>query len=382
MGYLHVEVDAASSAKKHAAACGDVWTIERTPEATTILLSDGLGSGVKAAVAARMAVSRMTELLRRGFSIRQAFSRVVHTMHEARGTDLPYAVLSAVRLLNTGEATIFSYEMPTPLYLTRNAAVPLQMRTIALETELVGEAGLFLEPGEGIMLMSDGITQAGMGKTIKLGWDTEGVRRFLDKCRSGGHPMNEMARLVHDQARIYWEGPFGDDCTALLARVRTGIVINILTGPPSDQRLDGAIAGRFLQMPGMHIVCGATTAQIVARRLGKPVGMEPSPQSLIAPPAYRLEGVDLVTEGAVTLNQVFNILEADPVEYEPDTGVTQLCQALRSADRINILIGRTANVGHADIAFRQRGILPRTAIIPLLIERLRATGKLVVPEWF
>lgn len=382
MGYLHVEVDAASSAKKHAAACGDVWTIERTPEATTILLSDGLGSGVKAAVAARMAVSRMTELLRRGFSIRQAFSRVVHTMHEARGTDLPYAVLSAVRLLNTGEATIFSYEMPTPLYLTRNAAVPLQMRTIALETELVGEAGLFLEPGEGIMLMSDGITQAGMGKTIKLGWDTEGVRRFLDKCRSGGHPMNEMARLVHDQARIYWEGPFGDDCTALLARVRAGIVINILTGPPSDQRLDGAIAGRFLQMPGMHIVCGATTAQIVARRLGKPVGMEPSPQSLIAPPAYRLEGVDLVTEGAVTLNQVFNILEADPVEYEPDTGVTQLCQALRSADRINILIGRTANVGHADIAFRQRGILPRTAIIPLLIERLRATGKLVVPEWF
>ncbi|HQG29238.1 MAG TPA: SpoIIE family protein phosphatase, partial [Candidatus Ozemobacteraceae bacterium] len=132
MGYLHVEVDAASSAKKRAAACGDVWSVERTPEATTILLSDGLGSGVKAAVAARMAVSRMTELLRRGFSMRQAFSRVVHTMHEARGTDLPYAVLSAIRLLNTGEATVLSYEMPTPLYLTRNAAVALQMRTIAL----------------------------------------------------------------------------------------------------------------------------------------------------------------------------------------------------------------------------------------------------------
>ncbi len=382
MGYLHVEVDAASSAKKRAAACGDVWSVERTPEASTILLSDGLGSGVKAAVAARMAVSRMTELLRRGFSIRQAFSRVVHTMHEARGTDLPYAVLSAIRLLNTGEATVLSYEMPTPLYLTRNAAVPLQMRTITLETELVGETGLFLEPGEGIMLMSDGITQAGIGKTVKLGWRTEGVLRFLDECRSGGHSMSEMARLVHDQARTYWEGPFGDDCTTLLARVRSGIVINIFTGPPADQRLDGEIAGRFLRMPGMHIVCGATTAQIVARRLGKPIGMEPAPQSLIAPPAYRLEGVDLVTEGAVTLNQVFNILEADPVEYEPDTGVTQLCQALRSADRINILIGRTANVGHADIAFRQRGILPRTAVLPLLIERLRATGKLVVPEWF
>lgn len=381
MEYLHVEVDAASSAKKRAAACGDVWSVVRTPEATTILLSDGLGSGVKASVAARMAVSRMIELLRRGFSMRQAFSRVVHTMHEARGTDLPYAVLSAIRLLNTGEATVLSYEMPTPLYLTRNAAGPLQMRTIALETELIGETGLFLEPGEGIMLMSDGITQAGIGKTVKLGWSTEGVRRYLDECRAEGRSMDEMARLVHDQARIYWEGPFGDDCTTLLARVRTGIVINIFTGPPADQRLDGETAGRFLQMPGMHIVCGATTAQIVARRLGRPLGMEPAGQSLIAPPAYRLEGVDLVTEGAVTLNQVFNIFEADPVEYEPDTGVTQLCQALRSADRINILIGRAANAGHEDIAFRQRGIMHRSAIINLLIERLRAAGKLVVPEW-
>lgn len=380
MGYLHVEVDAASSAKKRAAACGDVWSVERTPEATTVLLSDGLGSGVKAAVAARMAVSRMTELLRRGFSIRQAFSRVVHTMHEARGTDLPYAVLSAIRLLNTGEATVLSYEMPTPLYLTRNAAVPLQMRTITLDTELVGETGLFLEPGEGILLMSDGITQAGIGKTIKLGWTTEGVRRFLDECRSGGEPMEAMARLVHDKARQYWEGPFGDDCTALLARMRNGIIVNILTGPPADPRLDGEVAGRFLQMPGMHVVCGGTTARIVARRLGRPLDMEPSPQSLIAPPAYRLEGVDLVTEGAVTLNQVFNILDADPVDYEPDTGVTQLCRALRSADRINILVGTADNAGHADIAFRQRGIMRRSVIVELLVERLRAAGKLVVPE--
>ncbi|HQG29239.1 MAG TPA: hypothetical protein PLY73_11880, partial [Candidatus Ozemobacteraceae bacterium] len=95
------------------------------------------------------------------------------------------------------------------------------------------------EPGEGIMLMSDGITQAGIGKTIKLGWSTEGVRRYLDECRAEGRSMSEMAGLVHDQARIYWEGPFGDDCTTLLARVRTGIVINIFTGPPADQRLDG-----------------------------------------------------------------------------------------------------------------------------------------------
>jgi len=259
--------------------------------------------------------------------------------------------------------------------------IPLQMRTITLETELIGEASLFLEPGEGIMLMSDGITQAGMGKGLRLGWTTEGVRRYLDDCRSDGLPMENIARLVHDQARTYWKGPFGDDCTTLLARVRPGIVINIFTGPPSDKHLDGEVAGRFLQMAGMHIVCGGTSAQIVAKRLGKPIQMEPNAQSLIAPPAYRLEGIDLVTEGAVTLNQVFNIFDADPTEYEPDTGVTQLCQALRTADRINILIGRAANTGHADIAFRQRGIMPRTAIMPLLIDRLRAAGKLVVSEW-
>jgi hypothetical protein len=141
------------------------------------------------------------------------------------------------------------------------------------------------------------------------------------------------------------------------------------------------LVGRFLQSEGRKVVCGATTAKIVGQRLGVSLEVEQS-ESLIAPPTYRLKGVDLVTEGAVTLNQAYNILDEDPTEYEEESGVTHLCDLLHGADRVNIFLGMARNPASGDIAFRQQGILPRIKVVPLLAERLRQQGKLVVVEKF
>jgi len=103
----------------------------------------------------------------------------------------------------------------------------------------------------------------------------------------------------------------------------------------------------------------------------------PANSSLIAPPGYRLEGIDLVTEGAVTLNQLFSILDADPDHFEPDSSVTRLYDAISSADRINFIVGGSSNLGHADIAFKQQGIMPRHKAIELLAQKLRSEGRLV-----
>lgn len=379
--YLHIEVDAIQTSKKPDTPCGDVWLAERTTESTTVILADGIGSGVKANICATMAASRLQELLRRGFSLRQAFSSLVRTMHEARGTDLPYAVFSVIRLLNDGEATALTYEMPNPLLLGPQGASIIQQRTFTLESEIIGEANLFLEPGEGLMIMSDGITQAGMGCGLRLGWTSEGVNSFVEDCLNERVPLKHIPQAVHNQARDYWGGTRGDDCSVVLAHCRRGEILNVLTGPPLDRNRDPEFAGLFLGREGRKVVCGATTARIVAKRLGKPLGVDQDTRSAIAPPQYFLDGVDLVTEGAVTLTQVFNILGADPTSFEPDTGVTNLCELLRRADRINFIVGRASNEGHADISFRQRGIIPRTTLVPLLAERLRQDGKLVVVEF-
>ncbi len=380
--YLHVEITASQSPKKAGTPCGDVWQAERTPEATTLVLADGIGSGVKANLYATMATSRLLELLRCGFSLRQAFASIVRTMHEVRGTDLPYAVLSVARILNHGEATVLTYEIPAPLLLGPHGATVVPQRTFTLEHEVIGEANLFLEPGDGLMLISDGITQAGLGCGLRHGWTLDGVRRFVTECRLEGRAPAQVGAAVHDQARVHWQGQRGDDCSVVLAHCRHGRVLNIMSGPPLDAGQDMVIANRFLNQAGAKVVCGATTARVVARHLGQPVTVEPEPRSNIAPPQYHLAGVDLVTEGAITLNQAFNILEANPESYEPDTGVTRLCEMMRDADRINFFVGRAVNQGHDDIAFRQRGILPRTTLIPLLAEQLRALGKLVVTDMY
>jgi len=102
---------------------------------------------------------------------------------------------------------------------------------------------------------------------------------------------------------------------------------------------------------------------------------------MIAPPSYFIEGIDLVTEGTVTLNQVYNILDEDPRNYEETSGVTELCNYLRAADRINIFMGLAANPASESISFRQKGVLSRHNIVPLLVEKLRRQNKLVVLKY-
>jgi len=116
---------------------------------------------------------------------------------------------------------------------------------------------------------------------------------------------------------------------------------------------------------------------MVARETGVEVEIEQNPTSLIAPPRYAIEQIDLVTEGAVTLNQAYNLLSEDVDRLKEDSGVTELCLLLNVADRVNFLVGDASNQGSDDIAFRQRGVLTRRVLIPLFVEKLRQMGKLV-----
>lgn len=369
------------SSKTPLAPCGDFVRYERTPTATTVVCADGIGSGIKANTAAVMCVSRLFELLAADFSLREAFASVARTMTAAMGSDLPFVAFTTARLHTDGRVTVLSYESPPPIYTTRQRrAHVLQQRMFTLDQAVVGEAHCHLEPGETLMLFSDGITQAGLGAGLPEGWTIDGVCRYVNQLLAEGVPLPDLPESVHGEARRLWASVKGDDCTAVLARCRWGEVINILTGPPNNPNDDAAVVRRFLQLPGDKIVCGATTSKVVARVSGGRLEVEQNLSSAIAPPSYRLAGIDLVTEGAVTLNQVYNIYDEDPTRYEEYTGVTRLCELLRSADRINLLVGQARNVAEGDISFRQQGILPRSKIVPLLTEKLRAAGKLVVVE--
>jgi len=381
MGYIHVEIETQQSSKKPGSTCGDVVAFERTPSSTTIVVSDGLGHGIKANIAATMCVSRLLELFRGGFSLRVGFANMTKTMNESRGTDLPYAVFTVARILNDGTTTVLSYDMPAPIFISPRLASVLPQRTLSLENSLIGETNCHLEPGEGILIVSDGITQAGMGTSFRLGWEIEGVCRYTNTCLLDGVLPREIPQYVHYRALEIWGRVAGDDCTVNLALSRWGKTVNILTGPASDRSQDDNIVSKFLLAEGTKVVCGGTTAAIVARHRGIKLAVDDDHQSMVAPPKYVIDGIDLVTEGAVTLNQVYNVLDEDPSVFEEDNAVTEMVELLRNADRINFLVGIARNPASDNIAFRQRGILTRTQIVPLLADKLRKTGKLVVIDY-
>jgi hypothetical protein len=378
-GYVHVEVETVQTSKKPGAPCGDVVGCDRTPAATTIVCADGIGSGIRARIAAQMCVSRLLELLRLGFSLRQAFAAVVRTMQQNRDPSRPFAAFTVARMLNDGMATVLAYEAPPAILVSRRLASLLMARSVELGGAVALESDCYLAPNDGLLITSDGITQAGLGHGLPEGWRSEGVVRYVNHCLTDGRTPREIPEHVHREARRQWVVG-GDDCTAVMALCRRGQIVNILTGPPCHRSQDAAFVGRFMQAEGLKIICGGTTAEIVARVLGVHMGVEQSAQSLVAPPRYKIEGVDLVTEGAVTLNQVYNLLDEDLCNLTEDSGVTELCALLQVADRVNILMGTARSQAVGDISFRQCGILGREAIVPLIADRLRATGKLVVME--
>jgi hypothetical protein len=405
MNYLHVELLTAQSSKHPGTPCGDLVSVERNPVGATFLLTDGLGHGIRANISATFHSSLLLERVRGGASVRQAFADTVAILDHARGTDLPWAALSLAHFLPNGDATILAYEMPSPILIHGRHAQILPMRAIKTESGVLGEIHCVCRPGDSLLLVSDGITQAGLGQKMATisgpvsfqnrrfgngngpipslanmsneGWMIDGVLREINLKLAEGMSVTNIAEHIHHKARQHWGREAGDDCTAMLMRCREGITANLFTGPPSTPKKDIQTVREFVQSEGFHIICGASTAQIAARELRRSLDVEQDATSLISPPGYRIAGMDLVTEGAVCLNQLYNIIDAPPEKFEQKNPVTELHTLLSVSDRVRFWVGAAVNPAGESIIFQQQGILHRRQIIPLLAEKLREKGKLV-----
>ncbi|OFX68676.1 MAG: hypothetical protein A2X12_05630 [Bacteroidetes bacterium GWE2_29_8] len=376
--YIHTDIFAVQSSKKIDQPCGDAYGTFRDEVATNIVLADGLGSGIKAHIAANMCVSRIIGLIRMGMSLRDVFKAVSSTMDKAWGTGAPFSVFTIARILNNGQTTILIYEMPPPLLVNKNHAQLLPTRIYTQGKAIVRESNCIIDKGEGLLLLSDGITQSGIGKYFTSGWDVDGVKSFLlsylPRERVDG---STITRLVHDQAKSYWPEGKGDDCSVILALNRRGVIVNLLSGPPFMKSDDVDWVNHFMQTEGIHIISGGSTAMITAKINNKQLEVNKS-ENHITPPSYKLNGIELVTEGMVTLNQVFHLLDEDPDKYPQDSPASNLAYFLKVADRVNIWLGKAENLNEGSIEFKQQGLLNRGKIIKKIIEKLREQGKLVV----
>ena len=323
-GYLHVEVQMTQTPKRAGEPCGDVVVSERNEAHTTLACVDGVGSGMKARIAARMCASRLCGLLQNGFSLREAFTAVAETMNQWRDPAKPYAAFTVARIRNDGVATSLSYDAPPPLLVS-----PRQATAAGRQTTAMGQG-----PGD-----RDRESVVARRRTVAdERWDHAGrasahsippdgaTREWLGMC-SNALVRGRRCRRCRDSST-----PKRSDCgirPVMTARPRWPIAAPVASSRcspvlPSQEQLDGDAVRQFMELPGTKVVCGGTTAEIVARWLGQQVEVSDDAISMVAPPRYDIAGIDLVTEGAVTLNQTYNLFDADVSQLRDRSGVTAL----------------------------------------------------------
>jgi len=379
--YQHIDIISNQKSKILGSANGDVFYTERFSQHTTIILCDGKGHGIKAHFAATMNISYLSKLLQSGFSLRQAFDNLVKFLMRAGSNDEHYAVFSMMRIHNDGMVNILSYSMPAPIFISTLGAKILNLREIEADNTIINEANCYIKNGEGIMLMTDGITQAGIGRGLDWGWKSEGVCKFINSnyIKKDIDFIKLSDDIINEVYNINGKN-FYDDTTNIIVFARTSNVCNIITGPPSEKKNDISIIRKFMSSDGSKVVCGGTTANVICNVMNTNLGYKTEQISTYTPPEFEIKNIDLATEGAITLNQLYNLIDENRELMNNDSPVTKLYDKLMAADKIIFWLGINNPIDEMTLDFIQMGLKSRKHIVPLLADKLKSIGKLVIIE--
>ena len=201
------------------------------------------------------------------------------------------------------------------------------------------------------MMFSDGVTQSGLGKSLPLGWRIDGVRKFIQEeiKKNPDISSRELSRAIVQKACSLDGLSAKDDITCVVVYIRKPRQTLIVTGPPFTKEADAILGEKIAAFNGKKIVSGGTTAQIVARLFNKKLSIDLSCWSKDVPPASKMEGIDLVTEGMLTLSRVATILEKklNPAEL-PNDPARKFVEILLDSDQVYFLVGTKINEAHQD----------------------------------
>lgn len=360
--------------------CGDKVEIYKTDKRLIAVLSDGLGSGVKANILATLTSKIMITMLEKGASILETIDTIIQTLPVCNVRKIGYSTFTVVDIDEHLNAKIIEFDNP-PLFIMRHHEImPIDKQKITSSGKNVWISELKLQIGDALTLCSDGVVHAGVGHLLNHGWEWHHVADFLTEQETvSAEKLNR--RLIETCNKLYNELP-GDDTTALTICIRRPESLQILSGPPELQSKDAETIKHFMKQPGKKIVCGGTAANIVSRELNKEIKTELDYIDPFVPPTAHIDGIDLVTEGVLTLKMVLGKLRTlnkcceEPIFNKKD-GVTRLLKLLvEESTHIHFWVGRAINPAHQNPDF-PRDLSIKTRVINEIIEELKLMGKIV-----
>lgn len=366
--------------------CGDNVASVTKGDYTTLVLADGLGSGVKANILSILTSKILCTMVSSDIEIEECVETIIQSLPVCKVRGVAYATFSVIHVNKYGKGYLFEFDNPEAIYYHEGRCIDFERTPMSICGKTVYKTELNLEEGDVILVMSDGTIHAGVGMLLNFGWLRKDIVAHLNKVIKPDMSARCISCLLTGACNdLYLDRP-GDDTTAAAVKIREKSVVNLMVGPPVDKTKDDFYIAQFLEQEGKKVVCGGTSSQIVARYLKTDVRAEFSFPDKEVPPIAHIDGIDLTTEGVLTLRKLLQLVEKyispsdlSPKYFVKKDGASLLADMLcEKATHINFYVGQGVNVAH-------QGLPIDTTMKLKLIEKLSAdlekAGKIVTVQY-
>lgn len=369
--------------------CGDHVDIASDDNSTVIVLADGLGSGVKASILSTLTSKIISTMMAEGLSVEDCVRTIAATLPVDSKHGVAYSTFTIVHLMNNTYADVIQYDNPQLILLRNGQNYDYPTQEMIVGDKKILRSRIRLEEGDLFIAMSDGCPHASAEEAYNMDWTRDDIIEFMETISLAGYTAKTLSTMLVDECWKLYAGEPRDDATACVIAIRKREPMNILFGPPSDPDDAERMMNLFFSKEGKHIICGGTTASIAAKHLRVPLRAGSGEMVGGIPPTSELEGVDLVTEGVITMSRVVEYAHdfiGENAQYETWSygrdGASMICRLLfEEATDINFYVGRAVNPAHQDpnlpINFHIK-----MRLVDELSEALRTMGKRVKISYF
>ena len=369
--------------------CGDHVEIIERDEDSIIVLADGLGSGVKASILSTLTSKILSTMMANDIPLEECVSTIAATLPICKVRGLAYSTFTIIHIIDNAVAELIQFDNPHIILIRDCEICEYPENEVTIDNKKIYKSTIKLQENDIFIAMSDGCPHAGIGRVFNFGWKREDIAEYMKTFAHVGYTAKTLSTMLVDECNRQYDFKPGDDTTSVVVRIRRRSPVNMLFGPPRNRDDADRMMSLFFSKEGKHIVCGGTTSSIAAQYLGKPLRASLCFERSDIPPMGEIEGVDLVTEGVVTVSKVLeyarDALDKNDLyeewSYQHDAA-SSICRLLfEEATDINFFVGRAVNPAH------QNPDLPinfniKMNLVDELSECLKKMGKKVKVIYF
>lgn len=356
---FHIDVNCSQKNYGEERICGDVFLSRKIQEEnrTIVVLSDGMGHGVKANVLATLTSTMALNFTGEHKEPEKIAEMIMNTLPICSERKMSYSTFTIVDIESDGRVTILEYDNPQTIIMRKNKPFDPGWNCVIMQSEKnagkeIKTCSFYPQKEDRIIICTDGISQAGLGTDkYPFGWGMDNMKEYVTRLIENNHRISarrlagKIVTMAHKIDGYYSR----DDTSAAVIYFREPRKLLVCTGPPYEEENDKKLAEKVKNFKGRKIISGATTADIIGRELDIEIEDTMNFDDPDLPPLSKMEGIDLVTEGILTLTKVNRIMKEYDSAYQPGKGpADKIVELFRKSDEIHFVIGTRINIAHQD----------------------------------